>query len=125
MAVMFQVDEICRSLDGPEPPPCYPAQDDGPPPGLTNSRADLVTWWRWRYAALKAKNASLADLLVQALGEGQGYRAVLQAALDALRKQARRHDCLHEQHRRLRDEYRSYRERVRPTEQRAGRRAAA
>ena len=111
--MMLRVGEIRWSLDDPEQPAaCHVAADVGPPSGLTASRADLVVWWRWRYAALGAENAGLADLLVQALGEAQGYRQVLQAALDALCEQACRHGRLREQHRRLRDEYRSHRERV-------------
>ncbi len=126
MTVMLRADEICWLLADPgQPAVCHVAEDVGPPPGLTDSRADLVIWWRWRYAALKAESARLADLLVQVLSESQGYRAVLQAALDALREQARQHDRLSEQHCRLQDEYRSHGERVRPTEQRAGRGTAA
>jgi len=126
MTLMLGADEIRWSLGDPEQPAaCRVAEDVGPPSGLTASRADLVIWWRWRYAALEAENARGDDLLVQALGESQGYRAVLRAALDALRTQARRHDRLSEQHRRLRDEYRSRRERVRRTEARAGRATAA
>ena len=83
-----------------------------PPQSLTASRADLVTWWRWRYATLEADNSRLDDLLVRALGESQGYRAAMQAAIDALRELGRRHDRLDEQHRRLREEYRGHRERV-------------
>ena len=121
--MMLRVGEIRWSLDDPEQPAaCHVAADVGPPSGLTASRADLVIWWRWRYAALEAENARVGDLLVQALGESQGYRVVLQAALDALREQAGRHDRLCEQHRRLRDEYRSHRESVLHDEQRAGRR---
>ena len=121
---MLSADDIRWSLDEPELSPCHPVEDVGPPSGLTASRADLVVWWRWRYAALGAENAGLADLLVQALGEAQGYRQVLQAALDALCEEACRHGRLREQHRRLRDEYRSHRERVLRDEQRAGRRNA-
>ncbi len=123
MTVMLRADEIRWSLaDADQPAACHVAEDVSPPSRLTASRADLVIWWRWRYAALEAENARAGDLLVQALGESQGYRAVLQAALDALGKQARQHDRLSEQHRRLRDEYRSHRERVLRDEQRTGRR---
>ncbi len=126
MTVMLRADEIRWSLADPgQPEACQVAEDVGPPAGLTASRADLVIWWRWRYAVLEADNARVSDLLALALGESQGYRVVLQAALDALYTQARRHDRLHEQHRRLRDEYRSYRERVLRDEQRAGRRTPA
>ena len=83
-----------------------------PPSGLTASRADLVAWWRWRYAALDGKRARVAALFVQALSEAQCYRAVVQAVLDALHELGRRHNRLRDQHRQLRDEYRSYRERV-------------
>ena len=106
------VDEIQWELDEPEPTPCHVAEDIGPPSGLTASRADLVIWWRWRYTALEAENARMADLLVQALGEAQGYRQVLHEALDALYTQGHRHDRLREQHSRLRNEYRSHRERA-------------
>ena len=122
---MLRANEIRWALDDPEQPAtCHVAADIGPPSGLTASRADLVIWWRWRFATLEAENARVGDLLVQALGESQGYRAVLQAALDALREQARRHDRLREQHRGLRVEYRSHRARVLRDEQRAGRRNA-
>ena len=124
MTPMQRADEIRWSLDEPELAPCHPSEDVGRPSGLTASRADLVTWWRWRYAALKAENGRVGDLLIQALGESQGYRAVSQAAVDALHEQARRHDRLREQHHRLRDEYRSHRARVLRDEQRAGRRPA-
>ena len=110
---MLRVDEIRWSLDDPEQPAaCHVAEDVGPPSGLTASRADLVIWWRWRYAALEAENARVGDLLVQALGESQGYRSVSQAALDTL------HDLTEttcQQRRtiaRLRDEIRSLREPV-------------
>ena len=55
-----------------------------PPAGLTDSRADLVTWWRWRYSMLQAENVMVGDLLVEALTDAQAYRDVSQAALDAL-----------------------------------------
>ena len=122
VTLMRRADEIRWSLDEPEPATREPAVAVNPPSGLTASRADLVVWWRWRFAVLEVENASVRDLLIQALGESQGYRAVLQAALDALREQARRHDRLGEQHRRLRDEYRSHRERVLGDEHRTGRR---
>ena len=126
MMRMLRADALRWSLGDPEQPAaCRVAEDVGPPSGLTASRADLAIWWHWRYAALEAENARLAGLLVQALGESQAYRAVLQAALDVLRQQARRHDRLSEQLGRLRDKYRSRRDRVRPTEQRAGRGTAA
>jgi|TARA_B100001971_G_C17931305_1_gene402848 hypothetical protein len=73
---------------------------------LTASRADLVVWWRWRYAELESENARAVDLLVQALGEAQDYRQVLRAALDIL------HNLTHTTRRqqqvvtRLRDEIR-------------------
>ena len=44
--VTLRADEIRWSLDEPEPAPCHPTEDVGPPPGLTDSRADLVAWWR-------------------------------------------------------------------------------
>jgi len=120
---MLYADEMRWSLgDHRQPTARYVAEDVSLPLGLTASRADLVVWWRWRYAALGAENAGLADLLLQALGEAQGYRQVLQAALDALCEEACRHGRLREQHRRLRDEYRSHRERVLRDEQRTGRR---
>ena len=126
MTVTLRADEIRWSLADPgQPVPCHVAEDVGPPSGLTASRADLSIWWRWRYAALEAENARVGDLLVQALGESQGYRVVSQAALDALCEQALRHNRLREPHRRLRDEYRSYRERVLRDERRAGRGTAA
>ena len=89
-----------------------------PPHGLTASRADLVVWWRWRFAALQGELTRLEDLLVQVLGESQSYRAVLQSAFDALHEQRHQHDRPPEQHRRLRDEYRDHRERVRRDEHR-------
>ena len=120
MTATLRADEIRWSLADPEPPAASHVPEDlSPPSGLTASRADLVIWWRWRYAVLKAENARVGDLLVQALGESQGYRAVLQAALDALRTQARRHDRLLEQHHHLRDEYRRFRERVLRDDRRA------
>ncbi len=122
MTLMLRADEIRWSLDEPEPATREPAVAVKPPSRLTASRADLVTWWRWRYSTLKAENARLADLLGQALGEAQSYRQVLQACLDASQEQGRRHDRLREQHRRLRDEYRSHGERVLRGEQRTGRR---
>ena len=122
---MLRADEICWSLADPgQPAACHVAEDVGPPAGLTASHDDLVIWWRWRYAALEAENARVGDLLVQALGESQGYRAVLQAALDVLHEQAGRHDRLREQHRRLRDEYRGHRERALRDEHRASRRTS-
>ena len=54
------------------------------PTGLTTSRADLVTWWRWRYSTLAAEGARQAELLVEALTDAQSYRQVLQATLDSL-----------------------------------------
>ena len=126
VTVFPRADKIRWSLDGPEQPAASQIADGvGPPPVLTDSRADLVIWWRWRYAVLKAENARVGNLLVQALGESQGYRVVLQAAFDALHEQARRHDRLREQYRRLRDEYRSHRERTLRNEPRSGRRAVA
>ena len=123
MTVMLHVDEICWSLADPrQPAACHVAEDVGPPAGLTASHDDLVIWWRWRYAALEAENARVGDLLVQALGESEAYRAVLQAALDVLHEQAGRHDRLREDHGKLRDEYRSQREQAVRDEQRAGRR---
>ena len=81
LGMMLRADEVRWSLDDPEQPPaCHVAEDVGPPSGLTASRADLVTWWRWRYSTLKAENARLADLLGQALSEAQGYRQALQAS---------------------------------------------
>ena len=123
MTVMLRADEIRWSLSDPgQPAAPHVAEDVGPPSGLTGSHEDLVIWWRWRYAALEAENARVGDLLVQALGESQGYRAVLHAALDALHEQARQQVRLREQHRRLRDEYRNHRERALRDEQQAGRR---
>ena len=80
----LRADEIRWSLAGPEPEPRHPAEHIAPPPRLTASRADLVAWWRWRYAALEAEQTRTANLLVQALGEAQSYRQVSQSALDAL-----------------------------------------
>ena len=126
MTVMLHVNEIRWSLDDPgQPAACHVAEGVGSPSGLTASRADLVIWWSWRYSELLSENARVGNLLVQALGESQGYRAVLQAALDALHEQGRRHDRFREQHRRLQDEYRSHRERVLRDEHRAGRRTVA
>ena len=123
MTVMLRANEINWSLaDSAQPAARHVAADVGPPSGLTSSRADLVILWRSRYAALEAEQARVGDLLAQALGESQGYRVVLQAALDALREQARQHDRLCEQHHRLRDEYRRHRQRTRRDVPRAGRR---
>ena len=119
---MLRADEIRWSLDESEPATREPAVAVNPPSGLTASRADLVVWWRWRFAVLKAESARVRDLLIQALGESQGYRAVLQAVLDALHELGRRHNRLRDQHRRLRDEYRRHRERVLRGEHRTGRR---
>ncbi len=111
MTVMLRADEIRWSLaDADQPAACHVAEDVSPPSGLTASRADLVIWWRWRYAVLEAENARVGDLLVQALGESQGYRQVSRAAVDALHEQGRRHDRLCDQHNRLRAEYRHLRE---------------
>ena len=111
--LLLRADEIRWSLDEPEPMPCHVAVDGWRPrAGLTGSRADLVTWWRWRYAALEAENARVGDLLAQVLSESQGYRSVSQAALAAL------HDLTEttcQQRRtiaRFRDEIRSLREPV-------------
>ena len=97
----------------PEPAPCHVVEGVSPPPqGLTGSRADLVTWWRWRYSMLGGERARLAALLVQALGEAQSYRQVSQSALDTL------HDLTDTTHRQcltighLRDEIRRRREPV-------------
>ena len=123
MTLMLGVDEISRSLAGPGQPAAWRgAEDVCPPQGLTASRAHLVVWWRWRYARLEAKTSRLEDLLVQVLGEAQGYRRALHAALDVLHQRVRQHDRLREQDRRLRDEYRSYRERVLRHDHRAGHR---
>ncbi len=85
MATMLRADEIRWALDDPEQPAaCHVAEDVGPPLGLTASRADLVTWWRWRYSTLQAENARVGDLLVEALTDAQAYREVTLAALDAL-----------------------------------------
>ncbi len=111
MTATLRADEIRWSLDDPEQPAaCHLAEDVCPPSGLTASRADLVIWWRWRFSTLEAENARVGDLLVQALGESQGYRQVSQAAVDALHEQGRRHDRLCDQHNRLRAEYRHLRE---------------
>ena len=109
--VMPRANEMTWTLaDSTQPAASHVAEDVGPPSGLTASRADLVTWWRWRYAAIEADNARMNDRLVQALGESQAYREMLQVALDTQREQAGRHRHLCEQHRRLQDEYRSHRE---------------
>lgn len=105
------VDSIRWSLDEPEPAPS-PARVLCPQPrDLTDSRADLVRWWRWRYSSLQADLTETEDLLIRSLSEAHGHRAVLRAALDALLEQGCQHDRLREQHRRLRDEDRSHRER--------------
>ena len=109
---MLRADKIRWSLDEPEPATREPVVAVNPLSGLTASRADLVVWWRWRYAALDGERARVVALFVQALSEAQGYRAVLQAVLDALHELGRRHNRLRDRHRQLRDEYRSYRERV-------------
>ena len=56
----------------------------GPPPVGSNSRADVVRWWRWRYQQLEVQNFRLENLLVSALDDAQTYRTILQAALVAL-----------------------------------------
>ena len=119
VTLILRADEIRWSLDEPEPATREPAVAVNPPSGLTASRADLVTWWRWRYAMLTAENALVSDLLVQAIGEAQGYRVVLQAALDALHTQEHQHARLREQHRRLHDAYRDHRARVLRDDRRA------
>ena len=114
MTALLKADEIRWSIDEPEPAILSTATESvvGSPQGLTASRADLVTWWRWRYTTLEAELARTEDLLVRSLSEASGYRAVSQAALGALHEQAHQHDRLREQHRRLRDEYRDHRERA-------------
>ena len=112
VTLMLRADEIRWSLDEPEPATCEPVVAVNPPSRLTASRADLVVWWRWRYAALEAENARVGDLLVQVLSESQGYRSVSQAALDALHGLT---ETTCQQRRtiaRLRDEIRSLREPV-------------
>ncbi len=84
VTLMRRADEIRWSLDEPESATREPAVAVNPLSGLTASRADLVVWWRGRYAALEGERARVAALFVQALSEAQGYRAVSQAALDAL-----------------------------------------
>ena len=82
-STVLAAEDIRWSFDEPEPALCHqPAP--ALPQGLKASRADLVTWWRWRYAALEAEHARVGELLVQALSEAQSYRQVSQAALDAL-----------------------------------------
>ena len=124
---MLSVDDIRGAVDEPVPATCGNQPEFGPPPeGLTASRADLVIWWRWRYSTLKAENARLAAQLDQVLNEAQGYRALLQAALDTQHEQGHRHDRLRDQHHRLRDEYRNHRKRVIGADQQQhGRRTAA
>jgi len=112
VTLILRADEIRWSLDEPEPATREPAVAVNPPSGLTASRADLVVWWRWRYAALDGERARVVAQFVRALSEAQGYRAVLQAVLDALHELGRRHKRLRDQHRQLRDEYRSHRELV-------------
>ena len=108
---VLAAEDIRWSLDEVEPAPCHqPAP--ALPQGLTASRADLITWWRWRYAALEVEKARVGDLLVQGLTEAQAYRQVLQAALDALHDLT---DTTHRQRRtivHLRDEIRRLREPV-------------
>ena len=112
MTLMLRAEEIRWSLDDPEQPAArHVAQAVSPPSGLTASRADLVTWWRWRFAGLENENARVGDLLVQAIGEAQGYRQTLQAAIDAMNDltdttRRQRQTIAH-----LRDERRHFRER--------------
>ena len=103
---------VLAAEDVPESAACRVTEDVGPPAGLTDNRADLVTWWRWRYSTLESDSARSFTLLVQALGEAQGYRQALQAALGVLHEQAGQLDRLRNQNNRLRDEYRRFRERV-------------
>ena len=124
----LRVDGVIRWTleDDAELAPGHPVEDvDPPPPFGSNSRGGLAAWWQWRYAALLAENVRLDDLIVQVLGESQSYRALLQSAFDALHEQKHQHDSLREQHRRLRDEYQSHRERVLRDEHRHGRGTAA
>ena len=106
------VDEVRWTLDDPEPASCHVAEDIDPPQGLTASRADLVAWWRWRYATLDRERAQLADLFVQALGEAQSYRTLTHAALDTVYHVTDTTDRQRRTITRLRDEYRRFRERV-------------
>ena len=86
----LHVGEIRWTLDESEPEPRPDAADVGPPPPVgSNSRTDVVAHWRWRFAALKAKNARVSDQLEQVLGEAQGYRQVSRAALDGLERLTR------------------------------------
>ncbi|HJN17463.1 MAG TPA: hypothetical protein QGH10_18300 [Armatimonadota bacterium] len=109
--MMPKLDEIRWSLEEPGPPlPRHVALDVGPPPAGLNSRANLVAWWRWRYASLDRENARLGDLLVQVLSEAQSYRQVSQASLDALhdltdttRQQRQTIARLHDEIRRVRE----------------------
>jgi len=107
---MLRANEIPWARDDPEQPAaCRVAEDVGPPSGLTASRADLVTWWRWRYSTLKAENARVGDLLVEALIDAQAYRELLQAALDALSELTYTTDRQSRTIARLRDEFRRLR----------------
>ena len=81
---LLGVDEIRWPFD--EPAPARHAVEDAvsPPSMLTGARADLVTWWRWRYSTLEAELARLEDLLIRAVTEAQAYREVAQASLTTL-----------------------------------------
>ena len=70
---MPDVDEIRWSIAEPDPA-TPPITVVGPPTGLTDSRADLVAWWRWRFARLKAENSRMEDLLIRAISDATGYR---------------------------------------------------
>ena len=122
--MLLPVDDI-RWTSG-EPEPAHHAVPAvGPPHDLTGSRADLVTWWRWRYSTVTAENARLTAQRDQAVRECQRYRALLQAALDTQHEQGHQFDRLREQQHRVRDEYRDHRVRVLRDEQRHGQKVTA
>ena len=105
-------DEIRWSIEPDSPMPCPVVPGVVPPSGLTASRADLVTWWRWRYAVLKAENDQKEALLVRAITEAQSYREVLRAALVALNDATKTTRRQRETIARSRDEVRGLRKAV-------------
>ena len=105
----LNVDEIRWSIAEPKPA-TPPRVVVSPPTGLTDNRADLVAWWRWRHSRLEAENSQMEDLLVRAISEAHGYRLALQAALGTLHKQGLQLDRLRGQQHQLRNEYRRFRE---------------
>jgi hypothetical protein len=61
---------------------------------------------------LLASEAALLDNLVEALLDAQSYRVVAQEALHVLHDQHRKYDRLYDDHARLGEEYRWFREHV-------------